>query len=161
MEKNEISQMVITWGFRKKTLKESTEDLIVFLERLKRFDTRLGVWFEGGMTKKEALKNRVNLDYDCIKKIFCKKCDDNDNAKLSFKLKFWNGDPVDLLSYSIIISIGGFRVGNNVIMFSFPKDGEIYKHYCIKENWENLLELFIDHWKPDNYRDFDDNLIEL
>ena len=55
-------------GFSKKTLKECTEDLIVFLERLKSFDNRLGVWFEGGMTKKEALKNQVNLNYDYIKK---------------------------------------------------------------------------------------------
>jgi len=33
-----------------------------------------------------------------------------------------------------------------MIMFTFPQEGEIYEHYRIKENWENLFELFISHW---------------
>jgi len=67
MKKNDSLQIVITWGLRKRTLKECTETLIVFLESLKRFDPRFGVWYEGGLTKKEALKTQVILDYNYIK----------------------------------------------------------------------------------------------
>lgn len=149
MKKNDTLQIGITWGLRKETLKACTEALIVFLERLKRFDPRLGVWYEGGVTKKEALTKKVNLDYHYIKNRFCKNCDDNDYAELSFKLNFWNGNPVEALSYGLVVTIGGYKVGNNMIMFSFPKEGEIYEHYLIKDNRDKLKELFIDHWNPD------------
>ncbi|CAM1361614.1 hypothetical protein TSEDIMI_10043 [Tenacibaculum sediminilitoris] len=161
MKDNSIQQITITWGFRKQTLKECTEELIIFLERLKEFDNRLNTWYKTSSSKKEALKDKVVIEYDYIKKMFCEKCADDEYPEYSFNLSLWNGNAIELLSYSIFFTIGGSKVGNNMVQFTFPKEGELYECYSIRENWEKLLELFINHWKPNQYYNFKDNLIEL
>ncbi|CAL2079179.1 Imm52 family immunity protein [Tenacibaculum sp. 190524A05c] len=148
-----IQQITITWGFRKRTLKECTEELIVFLERLKRFDNRLSEWYRTDSSKKAALKNKVELEYDFIKRLFCNHCDDSEYPQLSYKLSLWNGNSLDSLAYGIFLTIGGSKIGNNMVQFTFPYEGEIFDSYSKNENWEALLNLFIDHWNPEFYYD--------
>ncbi len=158
-----ITKITVIWINRKQTLKESTEDLIIFLERLKRFDSRLGVWYERAYSRKEGVKNKFCFKYEYVKKQLCKKCKENEYPpEFTFLTGFWNGGATDLLSYGISFSLGGDgKIGANNCVLTFPYEGEIYEHYRIKENWENLLELFIDYWNPDKYRDFEDNLMKL
>lgn len=157
-----ITEITVIWTNRKQNLKESTEDIIVFLERLKKFDINFGSWYNRGNSRKEAMQSQVQLEYDFIKKKLCKKCNDSDYPEFSFLTGFWNGALSDSLSYGIRFSIGGEgKIGTNNCVLTFPYEGELYEHYSVKKNWEQLLELFIDHWKPDQYRDFDDKLVEI
>ncbi|WP_378180896.1 hypothetical protein [Aquimarina sp. SS2-1] len=163
MKENFIPSISVIWTNRLQTIKESTEDLIIFLKRLKRFDNRLGVWYERANNRKEGMKNRVVLDYDYIKKSLCKKCEDGDYPpEFTFLTGFWNGAQTDPLSYGIRFSLGGdAKIGTNNCVLTFPYEGEIYESYCVRENWEKLMELFIDHWQPEQYRDFDNQLVKL
>ncbi len=157
-----ITEIVIIWTNRKQNLKECTESLIIFLERLKRLDTRLGIWYEQSYSRKGGMENRVYLEYDNIKRLLCKKCANEEYPEFTFLTGFWNGAATDALSYGINFSLGGDNpVGTNNCSLTFPWEGQIYEHYRIRENWEKLLELFIDHWQPDQYRDFNDNLVDL
>lgn len=164
MKLRRITEINVMWKGRKQTLKECTEDLIIFLERLKKFDSRLGVWYERAYSRKEGMKNKVRLEYEFIKNHFYEsdKYEENNFPEFSFLTGFWNGAATEPLSYGIQFSLGGDgRVGNDICTLTFPYEGDVYEHYRIRENWEKLLELFIDHWQPDKYRDFEDNLIEL
>jgi len=143
-------------------LKESTEDVIIFLERLKNFDSRFSVWYKQGYSRKEAMKNKVVLDYELMKNWLCKKCNDNDYPESFFLAGLWSGGETGYSSYSIFISIGGsHKVGKNSFTLSFPYEGELNEHYAIKENWEELLELFIDHWQPEKHSNFNVELLEM
>ena len=141
-----IPKISVIWQNRSQCLRECTEDLIIFLERLKRFDTRLGVWYERAYSRKEGMKNKIVLDYDYVKKHICKKCKDDDYPpEFTFLTGFWNGAATDPLSYGIRFSLGGEgKLGANNCVLSFPYEGEIYEHYRKRENWKKLLELFID-----------------
>lgn len=152
----------VIWSNRKQSLKECTEDIIIFLECLKMFDLRLSNWFEQAYSRKEGMKNKVHFEYEYIRKQLCRKCSENEYPEFSFLKGFWNGAETESLSSSIRFSIGGEgKLGTNNCVLNLPYEGEIYEYYKVKENWENLLNLFIDHWKPDKYRDFEDNLIDL
>ncbi len=161
MMKQSIPQITIIWGFRKQTLKECTEESIIFLEKIKLLDKKLSSWYKTDNNKKNVPKNKIIIEYDYIKEMFCSKCNENEYPEYSFMISIWNGNNIDSLSYGMLLTIGGARIGNNMVQFTFPSEGEVYDYYIKKENWRKLLELFIDHWDPDKYKDFNGNLIEL
>ncbi|WP_108804936.1 Imm52 family immunity protein [Aquimarina sp. Aq107] len=159
-----INKISVIWLNRKENLKESTEAFIDFLEELKKFDSRLGNWYLKGNTREEALINKVILEYEFVKKQFFKYADYEETAltKDSFLISFWNGAPKDSLSCTIRASLGGEgKLNSNNCVFNFPYEGEIYEYYRIQENWDNLLKFFIDYWQPDQYRDFEGNLMDI
>lgn len=157
-----ITEIVVIWNNRKQNLKESTEEIIIFLERLKLFDPNFSKWFKQANSRAKALEEEIILDFDYIKKALCSKCKDGDYDEFSFLVGFWNGGKTEAQSYGIRFSIGGeSKVGTNNCILTFPTEGELYRKYSDTENWNKLLSLFIDHWNPDKYRDFNDNLIEL
>lgn len=159
---NTITQINVIWKGRKQTLKECTESFLIFLERLKLYDPRFSIWYETGVSRKKGLENKLVFEYNYIKNKFCPNCKDNDYPTYDFDIRFWNGGSKDSVSYGISASLGGDgSIGNSICNLTFPYEGELYEHYQIRENWEQLLELFIDHWKPDQYRDFEDNLIDV
>lgn len=157
-----ITQVNVMWRGRKQTLKECTETFLVFLERLKLYDERFSIWYEGGFTRKQALENKIIYEYDYIKSKFCSNCKDTDYPEFDFDIGFWNGGETDATSFGIRASLGGDgSVGNSICSLTFPSEGELYEHYKIMKNWEQILELFVDHWNPDQFRDFKDNLVQL
>lgn len=157
-----ITQINVMWRARKQTLEECTKDFLVFLERLKLNDNRFSTWYERGYSRKEGLKNKVVFEFDYIKNKLCSDCKNSDYPEFDFDIGFWNGGKKDATSFGISASLGGDgKVGNSICNLTFPYEGELYEYYKTQENWEKLLKLFIDHWNPNKYRDFEDNLIIL
>ncbi len=159
---NPLEEIVVIWKNRPRTLEECTNDWIVFMIKLKQFDHRFDVWYEKGMSRKEALSRQAILDFDYIKNKFCKGCPKGEYPEFMYDISFWNGGKTDNTSYSIRASLGGGKViGNNLVKLSFPRQGELFEHYSIQDNWSKLRELFIEYWEPDQTRNFDGKLIDL
>jgi len=157
-----VTQINVIWKGRKQTLKECAETFLIFLERLKLNNPIFNIWYETGYSREEGMKNSISYELDYIKNKLCTQCNDSDYPEFDFDIRFWNGGKTDSTSFGISASLGGDgKVGNSICNLTFPYEGEIYEYYRNRENWEKLLELFIDHWQPDQYRDFNDQLVSL
>ncbi|MCL5245502.1 hypothetical protein M4I21_06760 [Cellulophaga sp. 20_2_10] len=158
-----IEDIGVSWYNRRETLKECTESFIIFMERLKLLDSRFDIWYKKGWSKKEALEQKIPLEYDAIKNEICKTCKDDEYPEHSFRIALWNGAKKDSEAFGIRASLGREETnfGNNNCSLSFPYEGEIYEHYLIKENKEKLKELFIDHWQPEKIMGDDGKWINL
>ncbi len=147
-------EIAVTWYNRGQTLKECTEDVIIFLERLKNLDLRLGIWYKTGWSKKEAQKEQIKFEYEYIKNLFYKasKFKDDDFPEFMFDCSIWNGAENDNEAIGLRFSLGGNRehkFGWNGCFIKLPYEGKIREFYNIKGNQEALQELMIDHWKPE------------
>lgn len=158
-----IEDIVVSWYNRQKTLQECTESFIVFLERLKMFDSRFEIWYQKGGNRKDAIKNIFVPEYENIRKLFCDKCNDDEYPKLSYHISLWNGGRIDSESFGISASLGSSETSkwNNNCSLSFPYEGDIYEYYRIKKNKEKLKEIFIDHWNPEKIMGDDGKWISL
>ncbi|WP_417363899.1 Imm52 family immunity protein [Galbibacter sp.] len=155
-------KIIVAWHYRKLTLKECTESFIIFIERLKLFDLRLYNWYEGANSKTEAIKNKAVFEYGYMKNRFCKNCNDDDYPEFTFDIGFWNGALKDEEAMSISASLGGeAKFGNNNCILSLPSQGEIFEYYQVQTNYNRLVELFIDHWKPEKIMGDDGKWIYL
>lgn len=158
-----IEDIGVSWYNRRETLKECTESFIIFMERLKLLDSRFDIWYKKGWSKKEALEQKIPLEYDAIKNEICRTCKDDEYPEHSFRIALWNGAKKDSEAFGIRASLGREETnfGNNNCSLSFPYEGEIYEYYLIKENKEKLKELFIDHWQPEKIMGDDGKWINL
>ncbi|MDO6852215.1 hypothetical protein Q4599_01380 [Cellulophaga lytica] len=158
-----IEDIGVSWYNRRETLKECTESFIIFMERLKLLDSRFDIWYKKGWSKKEALEQKIPLEYDAIKNEICRTCKDDEYPEHSFRIALWNGAKKDSEAFGIRASLGSSETEkwNNNCSLSFPYEGEIYEYYLIKENKEKLKELFIDHWQPEKIMGDDGKWINL
>lgn len=141
------------WYSRPETLKQCTEKLLDFLIKLKEHNPAyFGTWFELGYSKKEALKYKVELDYDYIKKRLSKKNAEDDFPRTSFSVRFWDGKLENAAVTSISASLGSseseYYTNNCIIELPFDATKNDYYNYS-KANQEALLDLIKKSWRPE------------
>ncbi|WP_299609961.1 Imm52 family immunity protein [uncultured Aquimarina sp.] len=145
-----LDKIGVSWYRKENTLQECTEDFLIFLERLRRFDSNLGVLYKQGKSLQESVMHEVSFEYDYIKKLFCKTCNDQDYPDISFSFSIWNGNISEGEYIRLSTSLGKSQLGvnNSNCMLSMPYKGNLYTHYSNPDDYKQLQELFIDHWKP-------------
>lgn len=141
------------WYSRPETLKQCTNHFLDFLIKLRQHNPIYFTnWYETGMSKNDALKNKIELNYLEVKKLFSKKGKEDDYPKTSFSLSIWDGAQSDTAITSLSASLGSseskYYTNNCIIEMPFDATKNDYYNYN-KTNQSAILELLKDSWHPE------------
>lgn len=111
-------------------------------------DTLFSTWKEQGWSKKDAIKNTVRFEYDCILSIIQKEWD-KQFTELGCSFTFWSGNQKDIDNSQISFSIGKTtknKSSSNVIYLSFPFS-DYLKYYSDDKRIKAIVEMLKNIWK--------------
>ena len=140
------------WYSRPKTLKECTQQSLLFLEKLKEHNSNsFGLWYEKAGSRKQALQHKVEFTYDNIKKLFTKRGKDDAYPKVSYSFGIWNGASRDEDAVSLSVSLGSTesKYFTNNCVINLPHEGAQREFYTDKVNQKALINLLKEHWNPE------------
>jgi hypothetical protein len=143
------------WGGRAESLKEIVNKTLQTLQRIGDIDEQFDNWYEGGMTRKEAVDGRVVLNEKsierlCLLKVKKRELDKDGFAKMGFLFSLWTGHK-DEESSSITFNVG---VENNLLtnscVIKMPFIGLAKERLLSLEKAKALLSMLVELWNPDN-----------
>lgn len=140
------------WYSRKASLRESTKLLFDFFNRLNDLHPYFPeTWYKKGKTKENALKKRIELTYESVKKLFSGNGNDDSYPQISFYTELWNGAEKDEEIISLSVSIGSNESKRfaNYCLIELPYKGELFEFYRNEKNQNDLINLLKDHWNPE------------
>lgn len=140
------------WYSRELTLRECTEMMLKFLIELQKHNPLLfSNWYEKAGSKKEALENKIILDYDNVKKLFTKKGKDDAYPKVSYTTGIWNGanNNRDMISLSVSLGSSEAQYFTNNCVLELPYELNGVKFYSNQNNQDSLIALFREYWSPE------------
>jgi len=132
----------------KVTLDELSNKVLIFLKSLNQIDEKLfSDWYEQGWSKKEALKKKVSLEKEYIRKIIENEWDKK-FPDLGSGFTFWTGKDDDMKNSRISFTIGLITKNeylNNIVSLSLPKSDEL-KINKNDERIKKIEKLIRDVW---------------
>lgn len=142
------------WRNRKENLETVITKSIEFLEKLEEIDPLFMKWYVRGMSKQNATKDRIILEYEYVENLINKRIKkgdlDNDGfCEIGFRLGGWsghsNGEAADFS-----ITSGGFsKFLLNTCILNLPYKEEVVLELLKFDKLKKLLRIFIETWKPD------------
>lgn len=150
MEKH-LESISTFWKDNEISVAECAENIYEFLLILQKHNNVLfQKWYEQGNSKKEALKNKVELSQECFYKIV-KQNWDKKFPHLGSSFTLWTGNIKEGHSASISFRLGAYGNKPHIkssCVISFPYEGEQMRFYMEETNRQNLIKLMIGYWKP-------------
>jgi hypothetical protein len=144
------------WGSRKESLQQIAGKTFQTLQVLSEIDEQFFKWYDTGMSRKQALQNKLEIDEETIKKIALKRVkkgemDENGFAVNGFLFSLWTGH-IDEESSSITFAVGNtFNTDNitNSCVISIPFEGAARERLLHIEKAKKIIAVLVDIWAPD------------
>lgn len=145
------------WGDRQENLEVCTERLTACLSQLYNCDEVFQQWFEKGYSRKQALKRKVSIEPEVLRKLLDKGRNRADIGShiiedLGFGISLWNGMPEDNGEMSIGVCCGlyaGHPGLLNRFVVNLPEEGMVAKRVLNPEVLEKVIVAVVGAWEPD------------
>lgn len=142
------------WQGRAESLENAKEKILKTLIGLKAIDGQFSNWYEGGRSRKEALKkemllNILNIEKLCLKQVRKGELDAQGFSKMGFSFGLWTGHKEEEAS-SVSFSVGSnSKWLTNSCFIKMPFSGEAQNRLLQTDKSRSIIKLFVDIWNPD------------
>lgn len=145
------------WGSRSETISEVIFKVYKTLSKLYHVDEQFTNWYEGGISRKEALNKKIEINVESIEKLIRKgikkgELDEKGYSRFRLGLGLWSGH-IDEESAGISIDAGAvFETDNimNCCVVNLPFEGEASKRLLRLDKVKSIISIMIENWDPDN-----------
>ena len=136
------------WGPRKETPEECARRAEVFLTSIASVDPAFSRWFEGGRSRKDALKRPIESSGEALAKRV-RRGRDRQFEELGYSVGAWNGAPDDYDASSFNFNCGGYSEGQaNRCVVDLPTRGPNAERVLSVPILIGLVRSMVLAWEP-------------
>ncbi|RFS18652.1 hypothetical protein DVR12_27455 [Chitinophaga silvatica] len=143
------------WGERAASLIQIKDQILQTLNCLARIDIEFSSWYETGMSRKDALAQKIKWEDDviirqCIESVRKGELNEQGFSKMGFLFSLWNGR-TDEESSSLSFNVGkSSQVLINNCIVTLPYEGVAKDRLLEQKKVLAIMSILIDIWNPDN-----------
>jgi hypothetical protein len=138
------------WGARKETPEECARRAEVFLAAIAKLDPAFSRWFEGGRSRKDALKRPIEPSGEALEKRV-RRGRDRQFEELGYSVWAWNGAPDDYDACGFNFNCGSYSEGQfNRCVVNLPTRGPNAERVLSVPVLTNLVRSMVLAWEPDS-----------
>jgi hypothetical protein len=142
------------WGSRAQTLLEVKNKVIQTLKRLANEDKQFADWYEGGMSRKEALAKHIiindsTIERLCLEQVRKGELNSDGFSKMGFLFGLWTGHE-DNEASGISFSVGtASKWLTNSCVINIPSQGSAHENMIQREKAMSIINILVEIWNPD------------
>jgi hypothetical protein len=138
------------WGARKEAPEECARRAEVFLAAIAKLDPAFSRWFEGGRSRKDALKCPIEPSGEALEKRV-RRGRDRQFEELGYSVWAWNGAPDDYDACGFNFNCGSYSEGQfNRCVVNLPTRGPNAERVLSVPVLTNLVRSMVLAWEPDS-----------